>query len=65
MNKATQLLRSLEKQGWRIKHKRKHYQAFSPDGVTVVTLSMSPSDWRGWDNVMKHLKRGGYRGKEE
>jgi predicted RNA binding protein YcfA (HicA-like mRNA interferase family) len=56
-----ELVRAIEKQGWRVEHGSGHLKAMSPDGETIVTLPTTPSGGRWRQNVISQLKRGGFR----
>lgn len=52
------LLERCEEQGFRIKATRKqHLQIFSPTGEFVTGVASTPSEYRGWHNMMAQLKR--------
>jgi hypothetical protein len=53
------VIAALIAQGWRVE-RGKHYKAFSPDGKTLVILSITPSDRRGLLNAISQLRRAGF-----
>lgn len=55
-----ELRRKLEAQGWRLEDRGSTVMAFSPDGVTVVSIHKTPSDWRAMKNTIARLRRGGF-----
>lgn len=55
-----ELVESLERQGWRVEQGGRHLKAFSPDGKTIVSLPLTPSDHRWRANALRYLRRGGY-----
>ena len=52
------LVRKAIDAGWRVVHRRRHVQLYSPHGV-IVCLSATPSDWRGLANLRAQLCRAG------
>lgn len=52
-----------------MKPKRDGIQLKSPDGITLVTIHNTPSDWRARANTIAKMRRGGFqwppRGKGE
>lgn len=38
------LRRELQRAGWRVEHKRKHYKCYHPSGRGYVAMSVTPSD---------------------
>ena len=50
------ICKELVRLGWKLRRGRKHIVACSPSGNTV-TLSVTPSDYRGLKNTMKYIKR--------
>jgi hypothetical protein len=59
MNETKAIVEALQAQGWRVES-GKHYQAFSPDGTTIVTFARTPSDHRAIKNTIARLRRGGF-----
>lgn len=47
-------------QGWRVKERGDKVLLFSPDGQTIVTLHLTPSDHRWLQNAYRDLRRGGF-----
>lgn len=60
MKDITAIRRELVKQGWRLDDSGKHTKAYSPDGITVVTMSKTASDHRAIDNSLRYLRKGGF-----
>lgn len=57
---AAQLVKRLRAQGWRCELTRNnHWRLTPPDGGTPVFYSTTPSDWRGYKNVIAQLRRRG------
>lgn len=56
------LLHAAEAQGWTIRKGSKHFQLFSPDGETIITVGGTPSDPRTKKNLRAMLKRAGVEG---
>lgn len=58
------LLNDLLDQGWRIEPTagaKGHFYAYPPDkNMPQVLLAGTPSDARGWDNMIARLKRSGF-----
>lgn len=54
------LIRKLQAQGWRLKEIKAGWMAYSPDGVTKVTIHKTPSDHRAWGNMISLLRKGGF-----
>jgi hypothetical protein len=54
-----QLLRAAENSGWRIERGGHGHKAFSPDGITVVSIHSTPRDYRTFKNIRAKLRRGG------
>ena len=63
--KPTRELRSAAKvavgAGWLVKTYSRHTKWYSPDGVTLVVTSSSPSDNRAIQNAIRDLRKGGLR----
>ena len=55
------IIKSLERQGWRIVVGGKHVKCFSPDGETIVTIANTASDHRALKNNKARLRRGGWK----
>lgn len=55
-----ELVRQLERQGWRVEHGKGHSKAFSPDGRTIVVLPLTPGGGRWKQNLIAQLRRGGF-----
>jgi hypothetical protein len=55
-----QVLEKAEKQGWRIDDRGQRVLCYSPDGVTMVTIHKTDSDWRAIRNTISRLRRGGF-----
>ena len=53
------ILSECERQGWRIKISSDGWRLFSPDGVTIVSLHKTNSDYRWFENMCRDLRRGG------
>lgn len=60
-----ELIADRERQGWRVEIGKGHAKAFSPDGKTIVTLPLTPSDHRWKQNALRYLRRGGYQPRKE
>jgi len=56
-----QLLKRLEKQGWRIvRNGGKHFKAYSPNPAhEMLTISNSPSDKNAIKQILRQLKKMG------
>jgi hypothetical protein len=54
------LLEKAKNQGWRIEDRGRRYMAFSPDGVTVVTVAKTPSNQKALEAITRDLRRGGF-----
>lgn len=57
------LIKALREQGWRVEETGRHPVAYAPDGVTIVTLSSTPSDHRAFRNMVARLRRAGFEWK--
>jgi hypothetical protein len=56
-----EVLKALVEQGWRVEEGTKHHMAYSPDKtVSPVTVPATPSDRRGFENLVHQLRRGGF-----
>ncbi len=55
-----ELVDELRRQGWRVEVAA-HVQAYSPDGVSIVTFASTPSDHRWKKNTISRLRRGGFQ----
>lgn len=51
------LMKNLRHSGWRIDDSGKHYQAYSPDGVSIITIARSPSCPFALKNIQAEIKR--------
>lgn len=51
------LIRDLEQQGWRWLHRGKHARLVPPDGRPFVTLPLTPSCYRAYDNIRAEVLR--------
>jgi hypothetical protein len=47
--------------GWVIRTRSRHTKWYSPDGVTLVVTSSSPSDQRAYQNAIGDLRKAGLR----
>lgn len=54
-----QLVAAAVLNGWVCRSGGKHYVLRSPDGVTTVTVSKTPSDFRAVRNIRADLRRAG------
>lgn len=54
------LLAKAERQGWRIEDRGRRYMAYSPDGVTQVTVAKTPSKQGALHAITRDLRRGGF-----
>ena len=60
-NKETrELVRRVEKQGWRVEQRKDGWMCYSPDGKTMVLIHRTPSDRRGLQNTIARLRKGGF-----
>lgn len=46
-------------EGWRVVRGSKHYKLFAPDGVTIITVSTTPSSPNAIKKVYSQLRRAG------
>ncbi|TVR75045.1 MAG: hypothetical protein EA415_04750 [Sphaerobacteraceae bacterium] len=46
-------------EGWRVERDSKHYKLFAPDGVTIITVSVTPSSPNVIKKVRSQLRRAG------
>ncbi len=54
------LIKELEKQGWKVTHRKKHFMAYPPDKTkSPVTIAASPSDHRAIKNLVAWCKERG------
>jgi hypothetical protein len=53
------VLSQLEDQGWRIRVGTKHIQCYSPDGVSIVSMSKTPGAYTAMKNWKAELRRKG------
>jgi hypothetical protein len=58
--KINELIRWLRGRGWTADQGRKHWKLRSPDGATVLSLPVTPSDYRTMHNVRRDFRRAGY-----
>lgn len=54
------LVRELERTGWQIEETKKGYQCKSPDGLKIVTMHKTCSEYRAGKNVLSELRKGGF-----
>ena len=54
-----ELLRAAEAADWRVVNTSRHFQCFSPDGVTIVSVPQTPSNYRSLKNCASLLRRAG------
>lgn len=54
------LIRKLQAQGWRLKEIKAGWMAYSPDGITKVTIHKTPSDHHAFANTIALLRKGGF-----
>lgn len=45
--------------GWRVDIGTKHYKIFAPDGVTIITVSKTPSSQNAIKTVRTQLRKAG------
>lgn len=55
------MVRAALKQGWRMRRRGAHLKLYSPDGKTIVSVPVTASDHRSYQNTLAHLRRGGLR----
>lgn len=56
-----EIKKQLAAQGWRVEEtKRGHALAYSPDGITIVTLPGTPGRGRWKQNLISELRKGGF-----
>jgi hypothetical protein len=54
------LVKALREKGYEVRERKSgHAQIFTPAGEFVSGLAGSPSEYRGWDNVLARIKRIG------
>lgn len=67
MSKTTKeinkLIREAQKQGWRVKDKKKGYMLLAPDGEHSVMVHKTPSDHRWLDNTVTLMRQYGFKWK--
>lgn len=57
-----ELVEEALRQGWRVSVRASgHVQLYSDDGVTIVTLSGTPSGQRWRTKAIQQLRQGGFR----
>lgn len=62
MDDLKALVRSAERQGWRVRRTSKNHIAFyAPDGKSIVHAAATPSDSRSTQNAIAQLKKAGFR----
>lgn len=63
MNKdLKRIFKMAEEQGFRIKHTAtNHAQFFTAGGEFVTGSASTPSEYRGWHNMLSRLKRAGFK----
>jgi hypothetical protein len=62
MSKDTrELIKALEKQGFSILHRNKHYVIRSPDGMGQTVIAATGSEPRGRKNALSQLKKIGFK----
>lgn len=54
------LVKQLQQQGWRVEERGNRFMAYSPDGVTIVSIHKTPSDHRWLRNTIAQLRQGGF-----
>ena len=54
---AARFVRELELAGWKRKQGKKHVKLLAPDGVSMMTLSATPSDRKALTNMRLLAKR--------
>jgi len=55
-----ELVRELQRQGWKVLHGARHYRAYPPDrSKAICTISVSPSDVRTMRNCIAQCRRSG------
>lgn len=57
-----QLVKDLERQGWRVELNKGHYKAYPPSDKPMVVFASTPSDHRAFHNVLARLRKSGYNG---
>lgn len=56
-----EIIRELERQGWRLVRGTRHWKAFPPDKKKpMVTIPGTPSDYRSIKNTIAQLRRSGF-----
>ena len=58
-----EIVRAADKQGWKVKTKRKGYMLYDPSGRHMEMLHKTPSDPRGLRNAVARMRRYGFRWK--
>jgi hypothetical protein len=56
---AKSLVDEARLQGWVIEDRTKSWMCYSPDGVTIVNVHKTPSDWRAHRNNVARMRKGG------
>lgn len=55
-----EIIREATQQGWRVERGGKHYRAYPPSMESPPqTIPITPSDYRGYKNLLAQLRRGG------
>lgn len=54
------LLNKAQAQGWKIEDRGRRYMAYSPDGVTIVTVAKTPSKQGAIRAIERDLRKGGF-----
>lgn len=58
MNDTDKLALFAQSQGWHVEKTTRHYKFVSPEGRFVI-VSVSPSDWRSFQNTLRDLRKEG------
>jgi hypothetical protein len=57
----SKLADALDRAGFEVRvRKSNHAQVFDPDGEFVTGLGSTPSENRGWNNVLSRIRRAGW-----
>lgn len=60
MKEVQEIIRELERQGWRVERGKGHYKAFPPDKKkSMVTIPTTPSGGRWRQNLISQLRASG------
>jgi hypothetical protein len=60
-SRTRELINKAVAQGWVLTHRSKSLCLKSPDGKGMVTLPCTPSDRNSYYNILRNLRKNGYK----